>query len=692
MPLSRRGGFRTTWGDYPCTASRGVVATFDDGTEVCVQRTTGLINDQRENYADYLNVRPDVLRQHLWISGVYNMSDHSQLYTENLIYSARTVSQYHPSAFLGAGMRSQLSFAATNYWYQQLLKQVSWLAEEERMIFKYFRFSRPRTSDIKEVYVRSVQGMNGVLGNWSWDTALMWQTNKYHQDNGNRVSANRFEEVLSDSTPAAYNPFCARELCNSEELLDSLYMTIWRKQSQSSIELDGKASTKNLYSLPYGNVQYTATASVISETLKHLRDPRINGTIAHVRPLDGATYPYISDVHNSSPSPDMNTQRTTLSFFHELKIPLLSNVCLDYDGSLQKATRYDPQTAHSIQLHAAPLRWLDVTAGVGTSYEFPNLEIEAGKDNSLIRSNTQTDALFTYLGFSENSYSMQRDGVTSESIQAARSVKKTYGLVLKPMKNSNVYFQNFEIKERGTFKIAGVDYWSEKDLELRLSSPGGCEGSTNVIRESADTLDAASQAVFADAGICPVGRILRINDVTTNLASTVTQGYNIGGELRMNLDQLFLSRILKAKESKLNVRFDGTVYRKQDFTFDGQTSSAKGADGMIPKRYAYMVSYSNTLVSLDLSGTHKDAFLETGHTGNANGAPRPYEVWVVKSMNVVNAAIGIKPVEGLEVKFKIDNFKDARAPLADEYWGNMWNNAAHQPFGRGYALQLKWTQ
>ena len=64
------------------------------------------------------------------------------------------------------------------------------------------------------------------------------------------------------------------------------------------------------------------------------RDPRLDGTIKFTD-YDGDTYPYVSDVVNSSPTPDSSGDRTVFSLFSEAILPISDSF------TAQLALRYE---------------------------------------------------------------------------------------------------------------------------------------------------------------------------------------------------------------------------------------------------------------------------------------------------------------------------------------------------------------
>ena len=127
--------------------------------------------------------------------------------------------------------------------------------------------------------------------------------------------------ALRDPTPAAYNPFSAGVNTNIERALVDVY-----RKNESSLDMfDFKMSNPSVASLPAGDVGMLVGFEYREEEIIDNRDPRLDGTITYTD-YEGDTYPLVSDVVNSSPTPDVSGSRDITSLFTEFQIPLADNV------------------------------------------------------------------------------------------------------------------------------------------------------------------------------------------------------------------------------------------------------------------------------------------------------------------------------------------------------------------------------
>ena len=124
------------------------------------------------------------------------------------------------------------------------------------------------------------------------------------------------QEALNDPTPAAYNPFVGGMGSNIERALIDV-----RRDSESDLKMfDFKMSTPSLFDAPSGPVGLLAGFEYREESFVDDRDPRLDGTIVFTD-AQGDTFPFVSDVVNSSPTPDNRGERDVTSLFAELATP-----------------------------------------------------------------------------------------------------------------------------------------------------------------------------------------------------------------------------------------------------------------------------------------------------------------------------------------------------------------------------------
>ena len=171
-----------------------------------------------------------------------------------------------------------------------------------------------------------LQGFRGSIGNWDWDGAILYSDAKSKQNNTGRQSMTLLNQALALDTPEAYNPFCGGNGCSDES---AFTIDIIRANTTGLKMADIKFSNSNVFDLPAGPVAMLVGFEVREEDFTDGRDPRIMGDIKYtvpVGPKAGLTYPLISDVVNSSATPESSGSRRTTSYFTELAIPVMDNI------------------------------------------------------------------------------------------------------------------------------------------------------------------------------------------------------------------------------------------------------------------------------------------------------------------------------------------------------------------------------
>ena len=128
-----------------------------------------------------------------------------------------------------------------------------------------------------------------------------------------------------------------------------------------------------------------------TEEMTDKRDPNIDGTIDWTNNL-GASWPYVSNISNSSPSPNTSGERTVTSYFGELQVPLDDRLVV------QAALRGDQFTDVGNSLVGKFAMGWDISdyvklrGSVSTAFAAPNLIFI--NEGLVARSNTRTDAVY----------------------------------------------------------------------------------------------------------------------------------------------------------------------------------------------------------------------------------------------------------------------------------------------------------
>ena len=625
------------------------------------------------------------------------------------------------SSAKGGGNTQPILVPSTNYWLNQLQRPNGDLfvdKEGDELWFRRFRFSTPRSWDSTRETWRVVQGFRGEWNSWDWDSGIVVSKATSEMDNHGRQSMTLLNAALADSTPNAYNPFCAGIGCNEE----AFTVSIFRNNTTELFSADIKMTNDSVFSMPAGDVGMLVGAEVRKETMDDARDPRINGTIVYSTPpqaANQATFPYISDIVNSSPSPNTYGERVVSSLFTELQIPLATNLDSQLAVRAENSDDYGSNVVGKFALGWEPTSWGKLRASTSTSFRAPNLITV--NEGLVVRNNSQEDALLTAaLGEEyDSAYSIQRVAQGNEDLEAEEATNSSVGFVLTPGDNLVVTVDKWEIATENTIGLFG-----ERNhilLDTLIRSRGGaneCVGNPNVIRgDFIEDNDPESDTYNAnwDPNLCKAGNVIRVNDTYLNLDNRTLKGTDYAIEYSVDTDAgSFSAKFMRVQFDEFLQEASGPMAELVAASgpggpLEGLISASGFGDllGTFDKR-AYpevkdsvRLAWKHKRFDAYLSGTKVGSFEELGVTNNAKRSDGTYacsgttsysggtcgQYWTVESMLTLNLTLGYKFKNGLRVRGQIRNLEDQRAPLADEYtWGFVGD--VHSDYGRSYSLEF----
>jgi outer membrane receptor protein involved in Fe transport len=554
----------------------------------------------------------------------------------------------------------------------------------------------PRIVDNDGQSWRLLQGLRGSWGEWDWETAVLWNKATDDDITHNRVSNSLAQEALNDPTPAAYNPFSGGVDNNVERVLVDVY-----RLSESELTLfDVKMSNNELFALPAGSVGMVAGYEHRRESFVDNRDPRLDGTITWTD-WEGDTYPFISDVVNSSPTPDNKGSRNVDSLFAEFSVPVLEN--LDFQAALRYEHFSDVgnTTVPKLAFGWRPFEPLLIRASWSEGFRVPNLVTV--NEEIVVRFNTRTDYLCQYAedygapgqDVLDCENSTKRAAQGSEDLKPEKSDNWSVGFVLSPVEDLEFTFDFWEIEKTDTIGLLGEENQTLVELLDQLERTGDCStltGNPAVVRVDEVTGDEA--AVFTAAGLCPVGAIDYIDDRYQNLDTRTVRGFDIG-----------LSYDISTGVGRFNLRYAGSFLDEYFQKAGGQAAVLVEAqeDGIIPPDYP-VVGFDD-LVQRDgnpkdrqnvtLSWRQNDwgASLSAFRIGSLYQSSLTLDDgtrYVLPSMTTYNATVDYRfDLAGVDnrLRFGVNNLSDERAPLADDYFGYL--SDAHSDWGRSYYLELR---
>ena len=458
---------------------------------MCLYDSSSIRAASRASYGQTYDKRGPLLRNNLVMFYNTTLDSGIEAYSEVSYYKSTANKQLYGGAPLGMGSSSKnggytqpILVPSTNYWLNQLQRPNGDLfvdKEGDHLWFRYFRFNTPRSWDSTRETWRIVQGFRGNYGDWDWDAGLVASEASSEMDNHGRQSMTLLNAALADSTPNAYNPFNAGLNSNEEPFT----ISIFRNNNTDLYMADFKMSNPSLYSMPAGDLAVLVGAEVRAESMEDLRDPRINGTIAYSTPPEAAnqsTFPYISDVVNSSPSPNTTGDRVVASLFAEAQVPLLESLDAQIAVRVENADDYGTNTVGKVALGYAPTSWFKLRTSNSTSFRAPNLITV--NEGLVVRNNSQEDPLYTKaIGEDYENYSIQRVAKGNDALEGEESTNASIGLVLTPGDNWIITIDKWQIEQESVVGLFGERNHMLLDTLIRVNGgPNECVGNPFVIR------------------------------------------------------------------------------------------------------------------------------------------------------------------------------------------------------------------
>ncbi|HEY5776089.1 MAG TPA: TonB-dependent receptor, partial [Xanthomonadales bacterium] len=489
-------------------------------------------NDNRDLYSDLDRYNIFMFMNHEFDNGV-------EAYTEVSYYKAKTNLVRHP-ATMTTGV--ELVVGAQNYYNpfgpvgspNRLPPEIigeDFPAGGKSLLMDFYRWAEyPRVNENEATTWRVLQGFRGAWGDWDWDGAVVWSQAKREDVTHNRISNTLMQEALNDPTPAAYNPFNGGSITSNVEraLID-----VYRKNKTDLKMADFKVSRNNLFNLPAGPVGFLAGAEWREESFKDDRDPRLDGTIAFTNRSED-TYPFISDVMNSSPSGDSSGSRKTTSLFAEFAVPVFSTLDLQLAARYEHASDYGSYTVPKVAFGWRIFEPLLIRGSWSKAFRAPNL-ITVNED-LVVRTNTIENQVCRYgedfggEGAEDElvcSGGVQRRAEGNQNLDPEKSTNTSIGAVWEPVENLMITLDFWSIKKKDTIGLFGETNATLLDLLLRLEAgTGNCDAVVGNPAIGYGEVDPNDIPYYLAAGICPIGQTIYVEDGYQNLDTRTVKGHD----------------------------------------------------------------------------------------------------------------------------------------------------------------------
>jgi iron complex outermembrane receptor protein len=663
------------------------------------------------------DLRSDLDRYNLFLFLNHEFENGTEAYTELSYYRAETNLLRHP-ATMTTGV--ELYVGAANYYNPfgpcDSPNRVEGLPEDEvpcegiPLMFDYYRWvEAPRVVDNTAETWRFLQGFRGTWGEWDWDTAIVWSEAERTDITHNRISNTLMQEALNDPTPAAYNPF-AQHIAGVTEgtNVERALIDVYRRNKTDLKMVDFKVSHPMLFNLPAGPVGLLIGAEYREESYSDDRDPRLDGTITFTD-VDGDTFPYISDVMNSSPSSDGKGSRDTLSAYFEFAIPVFNNFDLQAALRYEDASDYGDTTVGKLAFGWRIFEPVLFRGSWSEAFRAPNLMTV--NEGLVVRTNSRTDYVCRYVeeawdeGRSPDDprygeardylgcgINVQRRAQGAEDLVPEESTNTSIGLVWEPTENLMMTADFWSIEKEDTIGLFGETNHSLLDLLLRIEG-GVTECTGNPLM---GYLEPSEERVeyFTYAGICPEGPWEYVNDTYRNLDTRLVEGYDIGVFYSRDtgigsFDLTFRGSFYTKYEQKAGPASQALIDAAESGVFPEGFPTPSGFDDLIrqdgnqTKKYTANLRWRMDHFGAGLSGYYLGDFIQTS-LGERQG-----QKWVIPSMTTFNAYFDYyADLFDTETRFRfgINNVSNERAPLADRYF-NFFSDA-HRDYGRSFYIDI----
>jgi outer membrane receptor protein involved in Fe transport len=655
----------------------------------------------------------DLKRTNVFVFLNHDFGNGLESFTEVSAYISDTVTQRHRSTRLGAVAKYRI--AADAYWNplgavgttarlpDSIIGTEVPVEGLELEIDNYGWIDAPRVVYNDGENYRFLTGLRGEMGNWDWETAVVWHKDEKEDVTKNRVSNTLMQEALNDPTPAGYNAFSGAIDTN----IDRALIDVYRKNETELTLIDFRMSNAELFEMPAGPVGFLAGVEWREESFVDDRDPRLDGTIQFTDNA-GNGFPIVSDVMNSSPTLDSKGSRDVFSAFTEFQIPLFDRL------DAQVALRYEDfsdvgdSTVGKIALGWRPVDQLLIRGSWSEAYRVPNLVTV--NESGVARSNTVDDRVCEYAASFDPtgdvldcSYSVQRAAGGSKDLVAEESENTSIGVVWDITDNLTVTVDWWSIEKDMTIGLFGEENHTAFELLNLLeagtsncpAAGGPSPGNPQVIRD--DPWDPASEeaALYALAGICNTGEAARVNDVYANLDTRKMNGHDIG--VYYNVDSAagdFDFRYVASRLDEYEQLPSGPALALVQAEEDGilPPGTAVGFANLVRQngnqrwKHTARLSWRKGDWGASVSGTKLTDAIETRPGLGSDGSQ-----WVLKPMSTYNMSVDYRfdtfGDVSSRVRVGILNFTDSRAPLSSNRFG--YFSDMHRDFGRSWYLDLR---
>ncbi|WP_052071644.1 TonB-dependent receptor domain-containing protein [Sphingopyxis sp. MWB1] len=558
---------------------------------------------------------------------------------------------------------------------------------------------------------RFLGGLRGDFGDWSWDGAALYSEATTKDVTFDRVSNSLFHQALNRTDASGYNPFNGGDpanpnwgdtTANSQATIDSFLVDVERFGKTTLALADFKVSNGNLITLPAGDIGAAMGVEWRRQSYLEDFDDRLDGTINYVDALTGDIV-NPSDVMGSSVAADSSGSRNVYSAFAELAVPLVSRdmgIPLIRKLDMQIAGRFEHYSdVGSVFRPKVALSWYPIDAlqfrgSYAEGFRAPNLE----QLNNEVTTRVSTVIDYYRCQASVNKGDLPNLGACAGNdrveelrfgnvdLKPETNASYSVGAVLTPARRLTLTVDYWHIKQRNLVGIFGAENVAALDYVSRLNGQGGLPG----IHRADPTAD--DIAFYQGSGLDPIGEILQIEDVFTNLDTRTSAGIDLG--LYYSIPSTPLGRFnIKLNASYLDKAYQGMSDQAKlirDTLGDVVPLEAIGdlieRDGRPKWQASGTLSWSHDGWGAGLFGRYVGKYYDTGIVQDETAAN-----WKVRDAFTMNFYVQKRfedgPLEGSRIRFGVRNLLDAKPPFIDATYG--YDAKLHSAEGRFFYTSVQ---
>ena len=673
----------------------------------------------------------------------YEISNSAELYFEGLYYRSENAREREQSTMLSA---VPLGIEATAFWNPLGATTLadgspnpnridnglgSGVTDDGRaLLLEDYRWvdAGPRMGSVTKDEYRLVLGMRGNIGNWDYDTGLMYAQANTTDLTRNRISSTLAQEAINRTDATAYNPFNGgcfpgeglgpnRQDCtpNPQSVIDGITIDVFREGETTLALADFKVSNNNVFELPGGGVGLAVGIEGRRETFIDDRDPRLDGTITFTNAVNGDFFG--SDVVGSSPSPDTSGNREVFSAFAEALFPVISpemDVPLFHSLEVQAAARFENfSDAGSAFVPRAAVAWRpieDVLLRGAWSQGFRAPNLVQVNDLGTQRSNSITQVVECVAeiiqGVSDSVDDCGTQGTVDfrsggPDLEPEDTESLIFGIVLTPsfIPGLTITADYWRVKQEGIVGIFGSGNNLALDLLLRLNG----DSNPNVIR---DAPDQEQIDLYDGTGILAAGDIDRILNPYTNLDQRVSEGadfsvlYEFGTGIG-DFDLEFNAARLIGFEQSAGPLADRLFTELQPALEQIPELSTEDIGALLPFgfgevievdgrpkwRFVARAAWESGPWRVNFFGRYVGQVFDPGATQNDTLEFFPVDDWFTFTLGVRYRIDNATALDGTSIRFGVNNVLNEAPPIADESFG--YYGSLHSGRGRVFSIDLR---